>query len=128
METASENHRDFSVVLDQGKRSAEKFIAMIDNYQDFDTMAATMLNEFVEKILVHDHERDFRRSFSISHWAGKKNWSIEISNSVAILKRMFKLGCWPRFSIYMMERGVRSRSWAKYSCVQPLPFRFRLIS
>lgn len=70
----------------------------------------------------------FRRSFSISHWAGKKNWSIEISNSVAILKRMFKLGCWPRFSIYMMERGVRSRSWAKYSCVQPLSFRLRLIS
>ena len=67
---------------------------MIDNYQDFDTMAATMLNEFVEKILVHDHERDFRRSFSISHWAGKKNWSIEISTSIAILKRMFKLGCW----------------------------------
>ena len=28
---------------DQGKRSAEKFIAMIDKYQDFDTMTTTML-------------------------------------------------------------------------------------
>lgn len=32
------------------------------------------------------------------------------------------------FSIYMMERGVRSTSWARCSCVQPLAFRLRLIS
>ena len=42
---------------DQGKRSAEKFIAMIDKYQNFDTMTTTMLNEFVEKILVHERDR-----------------------------------------------------------------------
>ncbi len=34
----------------------------------------------------------------------------------------------PRFSIYMMERGVRSTSWARYSCVQPFASRLRLIS
>ena len=28
----------------------------------------------------------------------------------------------------MMERGVRSTSWARCSCVQPLAFRLRLIS
>ena len=31
----------------QGRKSAGKFIAMIDKYQDFDTMTTTMLNEFV---------------------------------------------------------------------------------
>ena len=42
---------------DQGKKSAEKFIALIDKYSDFDTMTTTMLNEFVDKILVHERDR-----------------------------------------------------------------------
>ena len=42
---------------DQGKKSAEKFIALIDKYSDFDTMTTTMLNEFIEKILVHERDR-----------------------------------------------------------------------
>ncbi|USF27701.1 hypothetical protein N510_002658 [Firmicutes bacterium ASF500] len=42
---------------DQGKKSAEKFIALIDKYQGFDTMTNTMLNEFVDKILVHERDR-----------------------------------------------------------------------
>ena len=43
--------------FEQGRKSAEKFIALIDKYQDFDTMTITMLNEFVEKILVHERDR-----------------------------------------------------------------------
>ena len=42
---------------EQGWKSAEKFIALIDRYQDFDTVTVTMLNEFVEKILVHERDR-----------------------------------------------------------------------
>ena len=42
---------------DQGKKSAEKFIALIDKYSDFETMTTTMLNEFVDKILVHERDR-----------------------------------------------------------------------
>ena len=42
---------------DQGKKSAEKFIALIDKYQGFENMTNTMLNEFVEKILVHERDR-----------------------------------------------------------------------
>ncbi len=42
---------------DQGKKSVEKFIALIDKYSDFETMTTTMLNEFVEKILVHERDR-----------------------------------------------------------------------
>ena len=42
---------------EQSRKSAEKFIALIDKYQDFDTVTVTMLNEFVEKILVHERDR-----------------------------------------------------------------------
>ena len=42
---------------DQGKKLAEKFIALIDKYQGFGNMTNTMLNEFVEKILVHERDR-----------------------------------------------------------------------
>ena len=42
---------------DQGKKSAEKFIALIDKYQGFEAMTNTMLNEFVDKILVHERDR-----------------------------------------------------------------------
>ena len=45
----------------QGRKSAGKFIAMIDKYQDFDTMTTTMLNEFVEKILVHERDQKGRQ-------------------------------------------------------------------
>ena len=34
------------------QKSEEKFIALIDKYENFDTLTNTMLNEFVEKILV----------------------------------------------------------------------------
>ena len=39
---------------EQSRKSAEKFIALIDKYENFDTLTNTMLNEFVEKILVHE--------------------------------------------------------------------------
>ena len=42
---------------DQSRKSAEKFIALIDKYENFDTLTNTMLNEFVEKILIHERAR-----------------------------------------------------------------------
>ena len=42
---------------EQSQKSAEKFIALIDKYENFDNMTNTMLNEFVEKILVHERAR-----------------------------------------------------------------------
>ena len=42
---------------EQSRKSAEKFIALIDKYENFDTLTNTMLNEFVEKILVHERTR-----------------------------------------------------------------------
>lgn len=42
---------------EQSQKSVEKFIALIDKYENFDTLTNTMLNEFVEKILVHERSR-----------------------------------------------------------------------
>ena len=42
---------------EQSRKSAEKFIALIDKYENFDTLTNTMLNEFVEKILVNERAR-----------------------------------------------------------------------
>jgi hypothetical protein len=39
------------------QQSAEKFIVLIDKYESFDTLTTTMLNEFVEKIVVHERDR-----------------------------------------------------------------------
>ena len=42
---------------EQSRKSAEKFIALIDKYENFDTLTNIMLNEIVEKILVHERAR-----------------------------------------------------------------------
>lgn len=43
--------------IEQGKKSADRFVALIDKYESFDELTTTMLNEFVEKILVHERSR-----------------------------------------------------------------------
>ena len=50
---------------EQTRKSAEKFIALIDRYENFDNLTTAMLNEFVEKILVH--ERDRKGSIETTH-------------------------------------------------------------
>ena len=42
---------------EQSRKSAETFIALVDKYENFDNLTTTMLNEFVEKILVHERDR-----------------------------------------------------------------------
>ena len=39
------------------QQSAERFIDLIDKYENFNTLTTTMLNEFVEKIVVHERDR-----------------------------------------------------------------------
>ncbi len=39
------------------EKDADRFIALIDKYENFDKLTITMLNEFVEKILVHERDR-----------------------------------------------------------------------
>ena len=43
--------------FEKNKKSAESFISLIDKYQSFDNLTITMLNEFIEKILVHERDR-----------------------------------------------------------------------
>ena len=38
-------------------KDADRFIALIEKYQNFDKLTVAMLNEFVEKILVHERDR-----------------------------------------------------------------------
>ena len=46
---------------EQTRKSAEKFIALIDKYENFDKLTVAMLNEFVEKILVHERDQKGRQ-------------------------------------------------------------------
>ena len=39
------------------EKDADRFIALIDKYENFDKLTVAMLNEFVEKILVHERDR-----------------------------------------------------------------------
>ena len=39
------------------EKDVEHFIALIDKYENFDKLTIAMLNEFVEKILVHERDR-----------------------------------------------------------------------
>ncbi len=39
------------------KRTLTRFIALIDKYENFDKLTIAMLNEFIEKILVHERDR-----------------------------------------------------------------------
>ena len=42
---------------EQSRKSADKFIALVEKYESFDTLTTPMLLEFVEKILVHERDR-----------------------------------------------------------------------
>ena len=39
------------------EKDADRFIALIDKYEHFDNLTIAMLNEFIEKILVHERDR-----------------------------------------------------------------------
>ena len=39
------------------EKDADRFIALIDKYESFDSLTIAMLNEFIEKILVHERDR-----------------------------------------------------------------------
>lgn len=43
--------------FEAGKHDTEKFMALIEKYENFQELTTTMLNEFVEKVLVHERDR-----------------------------------------------------------------------
>ena len=42
---------------EKNKKSAERFISLIEKYESFDNLTIAMLNEFIDKILVHERDR-----------------------------------------------------------------------
>ncbi len=42
---------------EESHKSADKAIALVGEYESFETITTMMLNEFAEKILVHEHAR-----------------------------------------------------------------------
>ncbi len=42
---------------EKNKKSAERFISLIEKYENFDNLTIAMLNEFIDKILVHERDR-----------------------------------------------------------------------
>ena len=43
--------------FDSGKDGAKEFISLMAKYDDFETLSIKMINEFVEKIIVHERDR-----------------------------------------------------------------------
>ena len=56
-----ENLQELVNGYEESRRSADKFIALVRRYQNFDEMTNTMLNEFIYKILVHEREQKGRQ-------------------------------------------------------------------
>lgn len=42
---------------EKNRKSAERFITLIEKYENFDNLDIAMLNEFIDKILVHERDR-----------------------------------------------------------------------
>ena len=49
--------RKIDVYKRQETDRARKFISLISRYENFDELTTTMINEFVEKIIVHERDR-----------------------------------------------------------------------
>ena len=48
-----------AVVADENshRNSSQRFMGLIDKYENFDTLTTTMINEFIEKIVIHERDR-----------------------------------------------------------------------
>ena len=50
-------YQDISAQYDDNKDASKRFLALVDRYTDFDELSNIMLNEFVDKIVVHERDR-----------------------------------------------------------------------
>ncbi|MFR6598234.1 MAG: DUF4368 domain-containing protein [Finegoldia magna] len=58
--TLSKEIKDLELVISRYEKEtdkARKFISLISRYENFDNLTNTMINEFVEKIVVHERDR-----------------------------------------------------------------------
>lgn len=100
---------------EQSRKSAEKFIALIDKYENFDTLTNTMLNEFVEKILVHERARK-----------GSQDTTQEVEIYFNFVGRYMNSSYYDlRGKIVQAERRIatlteREEMWAQYNKYKPI--------
>ena len=52
-----EGYKDLRAQTDGTKDASKRFLALVERYTDFDEISTTMLNEFVDKIVVHERDR-----------------------------------------------------------------------
>ncbi len=45
---------------EKDRKSAARFLALVKRYEDFEQLTTVMLNEFLEKIVVHEREQKGR--------------------------------------------------------------------
>ena len=58
--TLSKEIKDLELVISRYEKEtdkARKFISLISRYENFDNLTNTMINEFVEKIIIHERDR-----------------------------------------------------------------------
>ena len=58
--TLSKEIKDLELVISRYEKEtdrARKFISLINRYENFDELTNTMINEFVEKIIIHERDR-----------------------------------------------------------------------
>lgn len=58
--TLSKEIKDLEVVISRYEKETDRakiFISLISRYENFDELTTTMINEFVEKIIVHERDR-----------------------------------------------------------------------
>ena len=48
-----------AIIADENahRNSSQRFIGLIDKYENYDTLTTTMINEFIEKVVVHERDR-----------------------------------------------------------------------
>ena len=58
--TLSKEIKDLEIAIsrcEKGTDRARKFISLISRYENFDELTTTMINEFIEKIIIHERDR-----------------------------------------------------------------------
>ena len=58
--TLSKEIKDLEIAISRYEKEtdrARKFISLISRYENFDELTTTMINEFIEKIIIHERDR-----------------------------------------------------------------------
>jgi len=69
--TLSKEIKDSEFAISRYEKETDrvrKFISLISRYENFDELTTTMINEFVEKIIVHERDRERKSNIKAKDW------------------------------------------------------------